>query len=131
MQYRCHQSQQIGSGHSGLRARFQQACKTGPDFYIEETAQFRQLAERLQQYRSEFPDAERALNEIHKKIVHREHRARLPLSSIMRIPRVLRETVNGGYWRYSEGWQSLVKDLAGVFATPRTLEHSTMGFKKS
>src|SRR5579864_1027599 len=44
MQYRCHQSQQIGSGHSGLRARFQQACKTGPDFYIEETSQFRQLA---------------------------------------------------------------------------------------
>ena len=131
MQYRCHPSQQIGPGRSNFRTRFQQACKTGPDFYIEETAQFRQLAERLQQYRSDFPDVERALNEINKKIVHRKHRAHLPPASITRIPRVFGEMLNGGYWRYSEGWQSIVKDLAGVFAAQQTLEKPTMGLKKS
>lgn len=131
MQYRCHQSQQIGPGSSTLRARFQEACKTGPDFYIEETAQFRQLAECLQQRRSEFPDADRALSEINKKIAHREHRAHLPQSSITRIPKVFAEVLNGGYWRYSEGWQSIVKDLAGVFAAQRMVEEPAMRLKKS
>lgn len=131
MQYRSHSSQQIGPGASTLRARFRDACDTGPDFYLEETAQFRQLAERLQQHRPLFHDAERALNEIHKKIAHREHRAHLPLSSITRIPRVFREMLNGGYWRYSEGWQSIVKDLTGVFAAQQTIEEPAMRLKKS
>ena len=114
MQYRCHQSQQIGPGRSTLLARFQQACKTGPEFYLEESSHFRQLAERLQQFRSDFAGAERTLKEIRKKIAHREHRAHLRLFA---LPKVFTEMVNGGYWRYSEGWQSIAKDLAGIFAT--------------
>jgi len=115
MQYRRHRRQQIGPGQSTLRGRFDRACSTGPRFYLDETVRFQQLHERLEQHREEFPYAAQALSEIERKITHREHRARLPRASVARIPKVLREMVNGGYWRYSEGWQSVAKDMAGLF----------------
>jgi hypothetical protein len=30
--------------------------------------------------------------------------------------------VNGGYWRYSEGWQSVAKDVAGLFGRRKAFE---------
>lgn len=122
MQYRRHASQQVGPGHPTLRARFQSARRTGPLFYQQETERFNQLDERLEQRRADFPYAERALREIKNKISHREHRAGLPRTSVARIPRVLREIVNGGYWRYSEGWQSIAKDVAGLFQHRKSFE---------
>lgn len=121
MQYRTHQSQQVGPGRASLRARFQQARKTGPRFYLREIERFHLLAERLQRHASGFPHAERALHEIDRKISHREHRACLPRAGIARIPKVLREVLNGGYWRYSEGWQSIAKDMAGMFSDTESL----------
>src|SRR5438270_8044997 len=116
MQYRIHQRQQVGPGRAGLLARFEQARKTGPRFYLREIERFHLLAERLQRHASRFLFAERALQEIDRKISHREHRACLPRAGIARFLKVLREVLNGGYWRYSEGWQSIAKDMAGVFA---------------
>jgi glycosyltransferase involved in cell wall biosynthesis len=122
MQYRRHQSQQVGPGRATLRARFQSARSTGPLFYQQETERFQQLYERLEDRRAEFLYAERALSEIQKKISHRQHRARLPRTGVARIPKVLREMVNGGYWRYSEGWQSVAKDVAGLFHRRKLFE---------
>ena len=116
MQYRRHSRQQIGPGRMTLRDRLKQACSTGPQFYLEEIKRFEQFSERIESRRSEFCHAERALKEIENKISHRQHRAQLPRASVARIPRVLREMVNGGYWRYSEGWESVAKDMAGLFA---------------
>ena len=115
MQYRRHQSQQIGPGRVTLRERITRALSTGPYFYMQEIVCFRQLYERLEQRRADFPLAECALREINAKISHREHRALLPRTSAARIPKVIREVLNGGYWRYSEGWESVAKDMAGVF----------------
>lgn len=115
MQYRRHRSQQIGPGRGTVRARFEQARRTGPRFYLQEIERFHLLAERLQRRAERFPFAKRALDEIDRKISHREHRACLPRAGFARIPKVLREVLNGGYWRYSEGWQSVAKDMAGIF----------------
>ena len=115
MQYRRHQNQQIGPGRVTLRERIARARSTGPDFYTQEIMRFRQFYERLEQRRADFPFAECALREISAKISHREHRALLPRTGAARIPKVIREILNGGYWRYSEGWESVAKDMAGVF----------------
>lgn len=115
MQYRWHQQQQIGPGRTRLRDRLARARTTGPNFYMQEIIRFQQLYERLEQRRTDFPFGDGALREIEAKISHREHRARLPRASVSRFPKVLREMLNGGYWRYSEGWESVAKDVAGVF----------------
>jgi GT2 family glycosyltransferase len=117
MQYRRHGNQQIGPGSATLRERVARALSTGPDFYFDEIERFRQLYERLESWRARSPYAERALREIRSKISHRNHRAQLPRAGVTRIPRVIREMLNGGYWRYSEGWESVAKDMAGVFGT--------------
>lgn len=124
IQYRHHSNQQIGPGNKGLRARFEQACRTGPDFYLGEVQRFRQLEKRLEERGARFPHAAVALSGIRKKISHREHRARLPRASVARISKVLREILNGGYWHYSEGWQSVAKDVAGVIAAGDSVERA-------
>ncbi len=114
MQYRRHHSQQVGPGLPTLASRFQQARKTGSRFYLQEIEGFQLLTERLRLHASSLPYAGRALDEIQRKVSHREHRACLPRAGFARIPKVLREVLNGGYWRYSEGWQSVAKDMAGI-----------------
>lgn len=116
MQYRQHQAQQIGPGKPGVWSRLAQSQRTGRQFYEAECNRFRQLADRIRKYPADFPFAALALHEIENKIQHREHRADLPESTLVRVPKVFREIVNGRYWRYSEGWQSIAKDLAGLSA---------------
>jgi glycosyltransferase involved in cell wall biosynthesis len=116
MQYRRHGRQQIGAGQASFSGRLAQASRTGPRFYLEEIERFRELSDKLQSCGAGFSFADEALHEIERKIFHREHRAHLPRTALLRIPNVLREVVNGGYWRYSEGWQSIVKDIAGLSA---------------
>lgn len=111
MQYRRHTDQQIGPGGATLLGRVRRAEKTGPVFYLDEISRFRELEERLKQRHSDFPYATCALEEIEKKISHRDHRARLPSALRSRIRRIVPEVINGGYWRYSEGWQSVAKDI--------------------
>jgi glycosyltransferase involved in cell wall biosynthesis len=111
MQYRRHSAQQVGPGDVTLRARVARAQSTRGDFYLEESQRFRQLYDRLAQRGAGLPGTADALREIEAKISHREHRARLPHSRFDRVPHILREAVNGGYWRYSEGWESIAKDL--------------------
>jgi glycosyltransferase involved in cell wall biosynthesis len=125
MQYRRHQSQQVGPGTMSLIERLGRARATGPRFYLDEIERFHQISERLVRRRAKFPYAERALREINQKMLHREHRAFLPHAGVARIPRVIREMLNGGYWRYSEGWESIAKDLAGPIANRKRLEEAT------
>jgi len=117
MQYRQHPHQQIGPGESGLQGRFARARQTGSEFYLEEIDRFHQLAERLEQHPEHFPHATRALEQIHGKIAHRSRRASMPSRITTRIPVVITEFLNGGYRRYSEGWQSFAKDLFGLNST--------------
>ncbi len=113
MQYRRYRGQQIGPGPgpSTPLERMRQARSTGPSFYLEEIARFRQLQERLERGSGNFPNAKLAQSEIKAKIAHLERRVQLPRSRVARIPSVLREAFKGGYRRYSAGWKSVAKDL--------------------
>ena len=111
MQYRKHRGQQVGPGPRTLRERMRKARITMANSYLDEVELFREFRDKLEKHRASFPSAECALNEIERKISHLEHRARLPGPRVARIPRVLRQTLNGDYWRYSTGWNSIAKDL--------------------
>lgn len=111
MQYRRHTGQQIGPGPLTMEASFEEARNRGAGFYLEEIARFQQIQTRVRERRAAYPDSERALEEIDRKISHLEHRARLPRVKVVRIAQVFGEVVNGNYWRYSGGLVSLAKDL--------------------
>jgi glycosyltransferase involved in cell wall biosynthesis len=112
MQYRRHQSQQIGPGPVTAHEVMAQARNRGSHFYAQEILKFRQFHRRLQECGPRFPNRERAIQEIEGKIRHLEHRAQLSPTKIARIPEVLRESLKGHYSRYSGGWKSIAKDLA-------------------
>ncbi|MGA2425878.1 MAG: glycosyltransferase family 2 protein [Terriglobales bacterium] len=111
MQYRLHQGQQIGTGSLTMRGRIAQIGRNGVSFYLREIDRFQQLYDRLEERKADFPYADGVQREVERKICHLEHRAWLPRMRIARIPRVLREALNGGYRRYSGGWRSLAIDL--------------------
>jgi glycosyltransferase involved in cell wall biosynthesis len=111
MQYRQHRDQQLGPGPRTLWERTKRARLTKPSFYFDEIERLCEFRERLEEYGTPSSNAERALQEIGRKISHLEHRARLPSMRVARIPGVIRQSFNGYYWRYSTGWSSIAKDL--------------------
>jgi glycosyltransferase involved in cell wall biosynthesis len=111
MQYRQHHGQQVGPGPRTVRERTQRARVTTAKFYLDEVDRFHEFRERLKKCGSAFPESGRALTELERKISHLQHRAQLPGIRVARIPRVLRQSLNGDYWRYSTGWSSIAKDL--------------------
>jgi len=115
IQYRQHQSQQIGPGPVTSRQLIAQARNRGPYFYLAEVKRFQRLYERLRDCNFDLPDRIRVLNQVARKIRHLEHRAGLPPNRLARIPGVIRETLNGDYTRYSGGWRSIAKDLTFTY----------------
>jgi hypothetical protein len=111
MQYRRHKGQQVGPGPLNLRDRVSVARGRGDSFYFQEIERFRQLYDKLDENRLSFPKADYAQKEIKRKLIHLEHRARLAQWKTARLPKVLREAINGNYWRYSGGWISIAKDI--------------------
>jgi glycosyltransferase involved in cell wall biosynthesis len=111
MQYRRHERQQAGLPPQTTTGLIAQARTRGANYHLEETERFRQLYDKLGMCGVHFPYAEYARKEIERKVSHLTNRAMLPSTRVARIPRVLREAFNGGYWRYSAGWNSIAKDL--------------------
>jgi cellulose synthase/poly-beta-1,6-N-acetylglucosamine synthase-like glycosyltransferase len=111
MQYRRHETQQAGLPPQTTTGLIVQARTRGANYHLGEIELFRQLYERLGTCGAHFPYAEYARKQIEGKISHLTNRAMLPPTRLARIPRVLQEAFNGGYWRYSAGWNSIVKDL--------------------
>lgn len=111
MRYRRHRSQQIGIGPQGFQDRISQARLKGADFYLDEISFFRRVNIHLQRLRASFPRAGNAIPEIENKISHLQRRIDLPRTVLTRVPTVLREVCNRGYWRYSAGWESVAKDV--------------------
>lgn len=110
MRYRRHRNQQVGVGAQTFRERIATARVTGRSLYLSEIARFSELRRRIDQHRTRMPYADFALAEIRRKISHLEHRIEMR-RDISRIPTVLREVCNYGYWRYAAGWKSVAKDL--------------------
>ena len=111
MQYRRHQGQQEGLPPRVPGALVAQARTRGPNFYLEQIEGFHRLHARLGEHRAGLPYADCARMEIERKISHLARRAQLPRARVARIPEVLREAFNGGYRRYSAGWNSIARDL--------------------
>jgi glycosyltransferase involved in cell wall biosynthesis len=111
MQYRRHEKQQLGPGPLNFHDRMAVARGRGESFYIQEIERYRELSNKLQNNPEYFPKAADALKEIQNKLVHLEHRAHLSRIKATRLPKVLREALNGNYWRYSGGWVSIAKDM--------------------
>lgn len=111
MQYRRHHSQQVGPGPLLLKESIRQARGRQAAFYWQEMDRHLRFRDGLLRFPSEVPSVRSAAIEIDKKIAHLEHRAGLGRGAMERIPSVLREIVNGHYWRYSGGWRSIAKDL--------------------
>lgn len=112
MQYRRHEGQQAGLPPQVSGELMAQAKSRGVGFHLEEIERYRRLYDRLQNRVEDFPHANYAQREIERKVAHLEVRAQLPNKRVARIPKILREAFNGGYWRYSAGWNSVAKDLA-------------------
>jgi len=113
MQYRRHERQQVGPGPGPLplSQRIVRAQSTSADLWFEEIKQFQQLYEILDERAGNFSNAESAKKKLQGKVSHLGRRAHLPRARIARIPNVLGEAINGGYWLYSAGWKSIAKDL--------------------
>jgi hypothetical protein len=60
------------------------------------------------------PASEQQIGSLQSKLEHLRRRCLLPRSRLARVPTVLRETLNGGYRRYSSGLRSIVGDLFGA-----------------
>jgi len=111
MQYRRHKGQQEGLPPRIAAELIMQARIRGATFHLEEIERLYQLHDRIRKRQRDFPYAQCALSEIERKVSHLTHRAQLPPRRLARIPIVLRESFNLGYWRYSAGWNSIAKDL--------------------
>lgn len=111
MQYRQHTGQQIGPGPLSLRERTARASSIGAESYREEIELFREFYQGLEERKGNLPYAEYAQKQIGGKVAHLEHRASLPRARVARVPSVVRQALNGNYWRYAMGWKSIAKDL--------------------
>jgi len=111
MQYRRHGEQQAGLPPQVHAELIKQAKSRGRSFHLKEIKLFQEIHARLREREADFPYASFALIEIEKKVSHLALRAHLPPQRLARIPLVLRESFNLGYWRYSAGWNSIAKDL--------------------
>lgn len=111
MAYRRHSRQQIGPGPQSLRQTLERVKNTGPDFYASELDVYGLLYDKIQTLSASIPSAKHAQTRVESKLSHLAHRVNLPNARTVRVPKILHESLNGNYWRYSGGWKSIAKDL--------------------
>jgi hypothetical protein len=94
----------------GFRESVEKAKQIGVKEYLREALQYAMARDRIQKYRSD-RDLKDHIHLVDGKIRHMNMRAAIPASRWKRLPMILRQTVNGDYFRYSEGYKSIAKDL--------------------
>ena len=110
IKYRKHSAQQAGVLYYGFRESVEKAKQIGVKEYLREALQYAMARDRIQKYRSG-RDLKDHIHLVDGKIRHMNMRAAIPASRWKRLPMILRQTVNGDYFRYSEGYKSIAKDL--------------------
>jgi glycosyltransferase involved in cell wall biosynthesis len=111
VRYRRHQAQQIGPGTDSLWQMMRLARDAGRNVYFGEVERFSEICERLCDRSETFHPHPNALRLIRQKIRHRKARGSLPSSKLLRLPLLIREIATYRYWRYSNGFGSVAKDL--------------------
>lgn len=110
IKYRKHSAQQIGVLYFGIRESVAKAKRIGAAEYLNQASQYAMARDRIQQHRSgrEF---EKQIELVEGKVRHMSLRAALPAARWRRLPTILQQTVNGDYFRFSEGLKSIAKDV--------------------
>lgn len=112
MQYRKHSAQKIGPRNDdSLRGMIESSKHAPREYYLGEADRFSEISDRLRERRELYPPHRSALPLIQQKIRHRKARGSFPKSKVLRLPSVLREAASFRYWRYSNGFGSIAKDL--------------------
>ena len=112
VQYRKHPSQQIGTRNThSLRQTIGGSRRVSRDYYLAEVDRFNEVCERLCDRWATFRPHPYALRLIRQKISHRKARGSFPRSKLLRLPFLIREIATFRYWRYSNGFGSVAKDL--------------------
>jgi len=111
VRYRRHQAQQIGPGSDSLWQMIRLARNANRNEYFGEVERFGEICGRLCDRSEIFHPHANALRLIRQKIRHREARGRLPSAKLLRLPLLIREIATYRYWRYSNGFGSVAKDL--------------------
>jgi hypothetical protein len=112
VRYRRHESQQIGPGGTdSLWQVMRLARDAGREEYFGEVERFNEICERLCSRHATFRPHAYSLRLIRQKMKHREARGNLPSSKLLRLPLLIREVATCRYWRYSNGFGSVAKDL--------------------
>lgn len=107
IKYRQHDSQQIGAARRTWIDRIRTALQSSPDTFANLSAQFGQLADRLQNSHALTCDLKQLMGKI--KHIDARHSMRRPRA--WRLPWVVDELLSGRYFRFSRGWLSVAQDL--------------------
>jgi glycosyltransferase involved in cell wall biosynthesis len=108
VQYRQHPAQQLGTPEQGLAAAIKTAQHTGTIQYVEMAAHYQLALDRVQSLEIE-NDA--VISGLEGKIRHLSWRAQAQNGRIRNLGGIVRRCVSGDYFRFSDGWKSIAKDL--------------------
>jgi hypothetical protein len=110
IKYRKHPVQQEGVLYYNFRESVAKAKLTGAAEYRSLASQYEMARDRIQRYQAS-RDVKEQIHLVDGKIRHMSTRAAIPAARWKRLPSILREVINGDYFRYSEGYKSIAKDL--------------------
>jgi glycosyltransferase involved in cell wall biosynthesis len=110
IRYRKHSAQQVGTLYFGVKESLEKAKRVGAAEFRNQATQYAMARDRIEQLRSggEF---KRDMELMGGKVRHMSRRAEMPRSRWKRLPTISRQIMNGDYFRYSEGYKSIAKDL--------------------
>lgn len=109
IQYRQHESNQIGASPKGISYRFNETFATNRQIYYSSEIERYQIA--YDHFCKWFLPDHPKIKKLYSKIQHLQARSRLPAQRSLRLPLILKELFTGKYSQYSKSWQVAVKDL--------------------
>ena len=111
IKYRQHPDNQLGGIQKSLVRQIFEAFNTNRDAYYKiEIQRYRLASDRLRDISDDYSVSKNILL-LNEKIKHLQTRASLSRNRFFRIPVILREIIQRGYYRYSRNWGSIAMDL--------------------
>lgn len=111
VEYRQHSDNQLGGIQKGLAKQIVEAFKTDrDDYYKIELLRYRLALDRLRNISDNYSVSEN-IYLLNEKIKHLQIRASMSRNRFFRIPFILKEIIQLGYYRYSRNWGSIAMDL--------------------
>lgn len=109
IEYRQHQSNQIGARRDTFAEKVRKALASRGDTHVKRAIKAELLLARLIELGDRVPAA--VIEKVRSKIEHQRFRAALPASRIARCVPVLREAMTGRYDKFGRGVRGVVRDL--------------------